>query len=410
MTHEEIKILVSAYADGEVTPSEKTIVQEHLSTCESCQKDYKMYMAISSSLSKWPDESLSPDEEIKVQKRFEQRRDPMLSNRTLMALGTTLALTIIIGSVVQVQLKKGQVQGRLKSAADDIGSQYTDAYTRKSYLAMPAMAGNMMAAPMLQNERLGAGLISSGPMIRARAYPTYAKAPLNTEHKVIKNADITLKVPDAQKAQSQLDGIITKFKGIVINFEINRSDDGSRNGLLVFNVLPKNLKDILSEIRKLGEVQSENQSGEDITDQYDYLQTRLADYEADRDRLQKILAKNANNVDSNLYVGSQLENVQANINGLENSIKRLDDQAYMATVVVHFYDTVLPVVVKPVSLKDRFISTFKDEFRSTLETSYEIAINSFSGIVIVLSFLFQVVIWSLIIWGVYLLIRLISKK
>ena len=41
MTHEEIKILISAYIDGEVTPSEKTIVEEHLSSCQSCQKDYK---------------------------------------------------------------------------------------------------------------------------------------------------------------------------------------------------------------------------------------------------------------------------------------------------------------------------------------------------------------------------------
>ena len=43
MTHEEIKILISAYFDGEVTPSEQNIVEEHLNTCVSCQKDYKMY-------------------------------------------------------------------------------------------------------------------------------------------------------------------------------------------------------------------------------------------------------------------------------------------------------------------------------------------------------------------------------
>ncbi len=41
MTHEEIKILISAYIDGEVNPSEKNIVEEHLSTCPACQKDYQ---------------------------------------------------------------------------------------------------------------------------------------------------------------------------------------------------------------------------------------------------------------------------------------------------------------------------------------------------------------------------------
>ena len=33
MTHEDIKILISAYIDGEVTPSEKDIVEEHLDVC-----------------------------------------------------------------------------------------------------------------------------------------------------------------------------------------------------------------------------------------------------------------------------------------------------------------------------------------------------------------------------------------
>ena len=108
MTHEEIKILISVYTDGEATPSEKNIVEEHLKTCLSCQKDYQTYKAMSSSLSKWSNETLSPDEEIKVQNRFEQRREPMFTPRTLMTLGTTLALTIIVGSVVQTQLHKGK--------------------------------------------------------------------------------------------------------------------------------------------------------------------------------------------------------------------------------------------------------------------------------------------------------------
>ena len=59
-------------------------------------------MAMSSSLSKWSDETLSPDEEIKVQKRFEQRREPMFTQRTAMIFATTLCLALVIGSVVTV--------------------------------------------------------------------------------------------------------------------------------------------------------------------------------------------------------------------------------------------------------------------------------------------------------------------
>src|SRR3569623_804794 len=119
MTHEDIKILISAYVDGEVTPSEKNIAQEHLSSCVECQKEFKAYKAMSSSLSKWSNESLSPDQEIKIQKRFLQRREPMFTIRSSAVLACVVILFVIAGAGVETLLI-GQVQGRLKSASDDI--------------------------------------------------------------------------------------------------------------------------------------------------------------------------------------------------------------------------------------------------------------------------------------------------
>src|SRR4051812_22938728 len=102
MTHEEIQILISAYIDGEVTPSEKNIVEEHLSTCAACQKDFQAYKAVSSSLSQWSNESLSPDEEIKINKKLfktkpacrQAGREPMFTKRTALTLGTTLVIAV----------------------------------------------------------------------------------------------------------------------------------------------------------------------------------------------------------------------------------------------------------------------------------------------------------------------------
>jgi Ca-activated chloride channel homolog len=145
MTHEEIKILISAYIDGEVTPSEKNVVEEHLSTCVSCQKDYKMYMAMSSSLSKWSDETLSPDEEIKVQRSFQQRREPMFTKRTILTIGTTLAVFIIIGSTQQF-LKRG-LQGRLKGAVDNIGDQYSSGNSNQVMVSIPSKVENKNVLP-----------------------------------------------------------------------------------------------------------------------------------------------------------------------------------------------------------------------------------------------------------------------
>jgi len=467
MTHEEIKILISVYIDGETTPSEKNIVEEHLKECPACQKDVQMYKAMSSSLSKWSDETLSPDEEIKVQRRFEQRRAPMFTNRTIMALGTTLALTIIVGSVVQTYVKRG-IQGRLKSAADNIAEQYSIGNTNqlkapnyeqskiypnqlamnehRSFWASDNEAINQKAAKVTaQDEPYNlqrgytadraifsgtAGLdFVGGNVIRKDVLRTAAidgmekkevdsfngtisniapAMPSEIDRKIIKNADITLKVHDAQKAQTQLESLVAKFNGIVTNFNINQLDDGSRKGVLVFSVLPDDLDNVLRVIRTLGEVQSENQLGSDVTNQFTYLQTRLGNYKALRERLKKVLAKNTNNVDNNLTLEGEIASAESNINALESNIKQLDEQSYRATVSVNFYDT-NKTVVPEIGFKDKMFANFNNKLKDTAQTCLEIGINTFNGIVIILSFLVPVIVWSLIFWGIYLIVRKFIK-
>lgn len=146
MTHEEIKVLISAYIDGEVTPTEKNIIEEHLSTCASCQKDLKMYKAMSSSLSKWPDETLSPDEAMKVQKHLEQRREPMFTQRNAAILVSTVCLVLFIGTFLQIK------HLRHVSSASMLGEQYVSLNSPQPAVQRPitAVAPQMAQLPLSQ--------------------------------------------------------------------------------------------------------------------------------------------------------------------------------------------------------------------------------------------------------------------
>lgn len=46
----EIRPLISAYYDGEATPEERALVQQHLPRCEDCRKALAEYRAIGSDL------------------------------------------------------------------------------------------------------------------------------------------------------------------------------------------------------------------------------------------------------------------------------------------------------------------------------------------------------------------------
>jgi predicted anti-sigma-YlaC factor YlaD len=419
MTHEEIQILISAYVDGEVTPSEKTIVEEHLSSCTSCQQDYKQYMAMSSSLSKWSDETLSPDESINVQKKFEQRREPMFTKRNVMSFATTLALAMIVGSVV-LTTHKIHLQGRLKSAADDIGDQYSDA--KKSMQYQPVYASSSYSSQFAANKNLGSAFVDADknvPSARFAMAPVeerqssglqqsvenaaapvaaamYLKAPINYERKVIKTAQITLNVVDAGKTQNTLADLVARYNGLVISSQINKAYDGSITGTVEFKVYPKDLGNVLLEVRKLGEVQWESQAGEDVTEQYVDSQARLENFKAVRERLHKTLDENAHKVDDILEVEREIARVEGEIDSLESMIKLYETQSAMSTVTVSFTEKAKNVF-KSVEPENKWVSTLKQ--------SYEGFINNFTGIIIITVSCLPVVIWLLAFWGIFLLIR-----
>src|SRR3989338_3914826 len=65
-THDDFKILISAYYDGETSSTEKQKVEAHLKECASCRKYLLELQTLSSSLKKWSDETPSPDLEQKI--------------------------------------------------------------------------------------------------------------------------------------------------------------------------------------------------------------------------------------------------------------------------------------------------------------------------------------------------------
>jgi len=467
MTHEDIKILISAYNDGEVTLDEKTIVEQHLRTCTECQKDLNRYKAMSSSLSKWPNEALSPDETMKMQNRFQQRRDSMFAfnQRNMMAAGTTLAIMIVVGSVFQIYLNhpigmmtKNTAQGYLKQDTTDYRDNYTAEMAKSPYQFKNNALQNVFvtqqrirvdadtpyqaaAGAFTYNRVLGstdsvlkdqfsgyANLATpqsktGGAMMGLRASSILGnqilekqaetpveqeQAPINEDRRIIKNADITLLVDNAEKTQSDLESMINKFNGVVITFTLNKLYDGSHRGYAAFKVLPDDLDNILHELRSFGEVQTENQSGTDITNHYVYLQKRLKNDRELRERLKKILAKNANNVDNNLNIENQIASTEARINANENRLNSMDEKSYLATVIVNFYDTVKPA--KTPNYKEQLGSKFKDSLKNTVKACYEIALSSFNAMAIIFTFLAQIAIWGLIFWGIYYVVSKFFKK
>ena len=125
MNHDELKILLSAYIDGEVTPSEKDLVENHLVSCQSCQKDFDEFKKVSSSLKRWPQERLSPDVELNIKARLAKTKERTMEKQELSiqwsaVVGVVVIVTLFAG--VQQYARRG-LQARVRDANLYLSSQ-----------------------------------------------------------------------------------------------------------------------------------------------------------------------------------------------------------------------------------------------------------------------------------------------
>jgi hypothetical protein len=153
------------------------------------------------------------------------------------------------------------------------------------------------------------------------------------ERMIIKNAEMDLLVSDTDVALDGITVIAADYGGYIISshtwFENEFKYATVRLGVPVVE-----FENILRRLRGLAlKVNSEVASGEDVTDQYVDLQSRLTNLQATRDRIREFLDK-AETVEEALQVNRQLSEVEAQIEEIQGRMNYLKDRAAFSTIDV----------------------------------------------------------------------------
>jgi len=101
MEHEEFKILVSAYHDGEVTPEERALVEAHLAECAECAEAFAAYGRLGRTLQRLPRGEPSRGLWQRVQEGLASRRRWSLGWR-LLPVAPVLAVVAIAITLIFV--------------------------------------------------------------------------------------------------------------------------------------------------------------------------------------------------------------------------------------------------------------------------------------------------------------------
>ena len=240
----------------------------------------------------------------------------------------------------------------------------------------------LLIAPEEKEAATGHDLVSNGPMI-------------------IRSAQLSLITKEFDKARANLEAILKRHRGYVGELKAGGGTGSGRALTATLRVPADQLDATLTEVKTLGRVESESQSGQDVTSQYVDLQARLANARNTEQRLTDLLRHRTGKLSDVLEVEKELDRVRGEIEQMEAERKNMSNQVSYATLnatIAEDYKAQLQVV--PPSTSTRLSNAAIEGYRSMADGVVSLALFLLSNGP------------SLLLWGALLFLpaRFVWKK
>jgi hypothetical protein len=244
-----------------------------------------------------------------------------------------------------------------------------------------------------------------GDMLRARKAVSAEVAPVLTVNVVgavplsvarkpmiARTAQLTLTTTEFDRVRDRIEEILKRHQGYIGQLNASAPVGVARTLEATLRVPADQLDAAVTELKRLGRVESESQSGEEVTEQYIDLEARLSNARNTEQRLTDLLRQRTGKLADVLAVEKEIDSVRGEIERMEAEKKNLAGRVDFATVsvkVTEDYKAQLQVV--PGSTLTRFRNAAVEGYQSMVE-----------GLVSVLLFLFtygpSLLIWSAILF------------
>ncbi len=136
---------------------------------------------------------------------------------------------------------------------------------------------------------------------------------------VIKEADLSLMVPDTRTAVQTALNLAESYSGYVLNQRQWETGDTTTYGELTFGVPADQFEGLLNALRTLGTVEDEQLSGQDVLATAVDLQSRLDNLTSNQTRMRTFLEQTRNTTET-LAVHQQLVQIENEINDLQGQL------------------------------------------------------------------------------------------
>ena len=157
--------------------------------------------------------------------------------------------------------------------------------------------------------------------------------------RIIYNAYLDLEVKQYLEVTQNIEEKVFDMNGYVVSNQTSRYDDDLHQGTIEIRIPQERLDEFFNYLEKHDQISIQHReiTGEDVTDQYVDLETRLASREQLEERLMTFMEE-AETTEDLLNISRDLANVQYEIERLKGQMNYIENRSDLATVELYIYE------------------------------------------------------------------------
>ena len=350
---------VMAYLDGELEPKRAAALAGHLEHCVECQSVAKEIRQVSGRMMSFEIEpapaSLGPAvlaENAATQPVKAKTGDyrwkaasgwrGLFASRKVWALGAVCAMVVAAAGIASVSEWR-----RSRIVADGSGAVVTNALEATNS-PEPAPSGPYKAwlnhnkraleARQAYVQRQEQDQLSSSLEVSRPAAPPEAggelTAPEPSGPMVVQTASLSIVAKNYDEANAAVQKLVAARGGYIEKLDAKAQSGDSRSLSVALRVPAKELDGLLADLRRLGHVEEESKSNEEVSAEYVDLQARLKVAQATERRLVELLGTRAGRLEDVLDVERELARVRSEVESMQGQSALMLHRVSYATVQV----------------------------------------------------------------------------
>lgn len=224
---------------------------------------------------------------------------------------------------------------------------------------------------------------------------------ITTNRMIIHQAQLQVNVKNLEKTQQKIEQTVNKYGGYIVESNVYRENENHVSGRIIVRIPEKNFQSFLIDAEgEAADILERNVTGQDVTEQYVDLQSRVKSKRVVEARLLEFMS-NAQKTEDLLKISADLATIQEEIEMIVGKMNYLENQTAFSTIEIAMYEN--RVIVPGVDGKD--LDTWA-KTKKQFATSTNFLLAAGSGlIVLIIGNIPVILIFSLVGVGIYFVIK-----